>query len=74
MDDENHVETQELSYAVAGMTCEHCKSAVTEEVETVAGVQRVEVDLDTKSVVVRGEGVADDAVRAAIREAGYEAA
>lgn len=68
------METQELRYTVAGMTCGHCKTAVTEEVEAVAGVQDVDVDLDTKRVVVRGEGVTDDAVRAAIREAGYEAA
>ena len=65
---------QELSYTVAGMTCGHCKAAVTEEVEQVAGVDVVEVDLDSKRVVVRGEGVSDDAVRAAIHEAGYDAA
>lgn len=65
--------THELTYTVSGMTCGHCKAAVTEEVEAVAGVQGVDVDLDTKRVVVRGEGVADGAVRAAIREAGYEA-
>ncbi len=65
---------QELSYTVAGMSCGHCKSAVTEEVEQVAGVDAVEVDLDSKRVVVRGENVSDDDVRAAIVEAGYEAA
>ena len=65
---------QELSYTVAGMTCDHCKAAVTEEVEQVAGVRAVEVDLNTKLVVVRGDGVSDDAVRAAIVEAGYETA
>jgi copper chaperone CopZ len=56
------------------MSCAHCTAAVTEEVEQVSGVSAVEVDLDTKLVVVRGEGVSDDAVREAIREAGYEAA
>ena len=66
--------TQELTYTVAGMTCGHCKTAVTEEVEQVGGVDAVEVDLETKLVVVRGAGVSDDAVRTAIREAGYEAA
>ncbi|HVM69689.1 MAG TPA: heavy-metal-associated domain-containing protein [Gaiellaceae bacterium] len=66
--------TQELTYTVSGMTCGHCKAAVTEEVEQVAGVEGVEVDLETKLVVVRGDGVSDDAVREAIREAGYEAA
>ncbi|MBA2332794.1 MAG: heavy-metal-associated domain-containing protein [Actinobacteria bacterium] len=65
---------QELSYTVSGMTCGHCRAAVTEEVEQVAGVAAVEVDLDSKRVVVRGEDVSDDAVREAIREAGYEAA
>jgi copper chaperone CopZ len=64
----------ELTYTVAGMSCGHCKAAVTEEVEQVTGVEGVDVDLDSKLVVVRGENVSDDAVRAAIREAGYEAA
>ena len=66
--------TQELSYTVTGMSCEHCRAAVTEEVEQVTGVSTVDVDLDTKLVVVRGDGVSDAAVRDAIREAGYEAA
>ena len=65
---------QELNYTVAGMSCDHCTAAVTEEVEQVAGVAAVEVDLATKRVVVRGQNVSDDAVREAIREAGYEAA
>jgi copper chaperone len=68
------VSVQELGYTVSGMSCAHCTAAVTEEVEQVGGVTAVEIDLDTKRVVVRGEGVSDDAVREAIREAGYEAA
>jgi copper chaperone len=64
----------EHTYTVPGMTCAHCKAAVTEEVEQVAGVDGVDVDLETKLVVVRGERVADEDVRAAIREAGYDAA
>ena len=66
--------TQKLSYTVTGMSCDHCTAAVAEEVEQVAGVSAVEVDLETKLVVVRGDGVSDAAVRDAIREAGYEAA
>jgi copper chaperone CopZ len=65
---------QELKYTVAGMSCAHCVAAVTEELEQVTGVAAVEIDLDTKRVVVRGESVSDDAVREAIHEAGYEAA
>ena len=61
------------TYAVTGMTCDHCRAAVAEEVEQVAGVAAVMVDLDTKLVVVNGTGVSDRDVHAAIREAGYEA-
>ena len=63
----------DLTYVVAGMTCEHCKAAVTQEVEQVAGVESVDVDLDTKLVRVQGIGVDEAAVVAAIDEAGYEA-
>ncbi len=66
--------TDTFSYTVAGMSCDHCKAAVTEEVEQVSGVASVDVDLETKLVVVQGEGISDEAVREAIREAGYEAA
>lgn len=64
----------ELTYTVSGMSCSHCEAAVREEVSAVAGVDSVKVDLDTKLVVVRGEGLDDDLLRAAIVEAGYEAA
>jgi len=61
----------ELSYRVSGMTCGHCVAAVTQEVSQLDGVEHVEVDLDTKLVVVRG-AAADERVRAAIEDAGYD--
>jgi copper chaperone len=62
-----------LTYRVDGMTCEHCTAAVSEEVAKVAGVARVDVDLQAKLVRVSGESVAPEAVIAAIDEAGYDA-
>jgi copper chaperone CopZ len=56
------------------MHCAHCERAVTEELAAVSGVQSVAVDLETKRVVVHGTGLDDAALRAAIVEAGYEAA
>ena len=61
------------SYLVEGMSCGHCEAAVREEVEKVSGVEAVEVDLASKRVVVRGD-FQDADVRAAVDEAGYEAA
>ena len=65
---------EEITYTVKGMSCVHCKSAVESEVGRVRGVQSVDADLETKLVVVRGEGLEDGTLRAAIDEAGYEAA
>ena len=63
-----------ITYNVPGMHCGHCKAAVAEELETVAGVDSVVVDLDSKRVTVSGSDLSDEALRAAIAEAGYEAA
>jgi copper chaperone len=62
-------------YAVKGMTCEHCVSAVSSEVGNIDGVTGVEVDLATGSVTVTSESALDDAaVREAVDEAGYDIA
>jgi copper chaperone CopZ len=61
-----------LTYKVPGVSCEHCRTAITEEVSRVAGVESVVVDLDRKMVSVEGREVDDAAVRAAIDEAGYD--
>ena len=64
----------ERVYVVEGMSCQHCVDAVTREVGRVPGVREVDVDLQAKRVAVTGDEVDDAAVRAAIDEAGYEAA
>ena len=61
------------AYVVEGMSCDHCERAVKKEVEGVPGVESVDVELETKLVTVRGKGLDDAALRAAIDGAGYEA-
>jgi copper chaperone len=62
------------TYTVTGIHCGHCAAAIKEEVSSVEGVQAIDVDLDAKLVMVRGEGLSDEALREAIEEAGYAAA
>ncbi len=63
------------TYTVTGMTCGHCVQAVTGELTGLPGVAGVEVDLGTGSVTVTSaEPLSDEAVRAAVDEAGYELA
>ena len=66
--------SETTTYSVPGMHCGHCKAAVTQELEAVAGVESVDVDLDSKRVTVTGLKLDDAALRAAIDEAGYEVA
>ncbi|GAA1931343.1 heavy-metal-associated domain-containing protein [Nocardioides marmoribigeumensis] len=67
--------TTSRSYRVVGMTCGHCVAAVEREVGAIAGVTDVAVDLPTGDVVVTStHPIDDDAMAAAIDEAGYEVA
>ena len=61
-------------FEVRGMSCAHCVQAVQGEVTKVDGVDVASVNLDPGLVTVGGDGYSDDAVRAAVREAGYEVA
>ena len=62
------------SYKVTGMSCEHCVNAVTGELRRLDGVSAVTVDLvpDGFSLVTvtSARPLADDAVSAALDEAG----
>ncbi|TAL24744.1 MAG: copper chaperone [Frankiales bacterium] len=65
---------EQRTYTVTGMTCGHCVASVTEEVGEVPGVQSVDVQLESGALTVTGEGLSDDAVKAAVEEAGYAVA
>ena len=63
------------TFTVVGMTCGHCVTSVTEEVSSVEGVTGVDVDLDSGALTVTSQAAVDeDAVRAAVEEAGYSVA
>ncbi len=62
------------TYSVPGISSGHCRAAIAAEVTAVAGVDSVDVDLDTKLVRISGENLDDSALVGAIGEAGYEAA
>ena len=64
--------SDQITYTVPGVSCEHCRSAITGEIGKLDGIDTVDVDLDTKLVTVTGVGLDDAALRAAIDEAGYD--
>jgi copper chaperone len=63
------------TYAVTGMTCEHCVRAVTEEARRIEGVVDVMVDLPTGALTISSsQPVEEAAVAEAVEEAGYRLA
>lgn len=63
------------SFTVRGMTCDHCASSVRAEVEVIAGVSDVQVDVASGRVqVTSSQPVTESQVREAVEEAGYELA
>lgn len=65
-------DTTHWHYSVPEVSCGHCKAAIEREVADVAGVTAVNVDVDAKTVDITGGD--EEAVRAAIVEAGYDIA
>jgi copper chaperone CopZ len=66
--------SETITYTVPAIYCAHCAMSIREEVSEVEGVEDVDVDLETKVVTIHGSPLDDSALRAAIEEAGYEAA
>ena len=63
------------TYAIKGMTCNHCVSAVSAELGQLPGVSAVQVDLTAGTATVTSEQPIDvESVRDAVDEAGYELA
>ncbi|MBY8876734.1 heavy-metal-associated domain-containing protein [Actinacidiphila acidipaludis] len=62
----------EAVYTVTGMSCGHCESAVSKEITAIPGVTSVTAVAKTGLLTIASEQpLDDDAVRAAVDEAGY---
>ncbi|MGV9565361.1 heavy-metal-associated domain-containing protein [Streptomyces sp. NPDC003480] len=60
-------------YEVSGMSCGHCEGSVSGEISGIAGVSSVTAVASTGRVtVVSAAPLDDEAVRAAVDEAGFE--
>jgi copper chaperone CopZ len=63
----------EIVLCVPDMSCDHCVRSISAEMAVVPGVESFDVRLDAKTVRVTGTA-SEEAIRAAVAEAGYEAA
>jgi len=57
---------------IEGMSCGHCVMHVQSALEDVPGVKSAKVNLLERSAMVEGENLDDQALRAAVADAGYK--
>lgn len=64
--------THKRVFAVAGMTCERCAAAVTDELSALSGVHTVDVALSNGIVTICSSRALTDAeIATAVADAGY---
>jgi len=67
--------TVTTNVSVSGMTCGHCVSSVSEELEALAGVENVDVDLNSGGVsnvtITSTQELSPSEIGEAVAEAGY---
>lgn len=65
----------EITIKVEGMSCGHCKMAVTKAISGLNGVSSVDVDLEKGEASVSYDPQATDidAIKKAVNDAGYKA-
>lgn len=64
------VEASEVLYSVEGIDCKHCKAAAEAALEKVAGIEAIEINLEQKTVKIKGTASESD-ISAAIEKAGF---
>jgi len=68
------IEKTTVEYKVTGMSCGHCEASVRGEVSKLAGIEDIQVSAAAGTLrIVSSAELADDAVIAAVDEAGYSA-
>ena len=72
---EHAMGTVSTTVNVSGMTCGHCVSSVSEELEALSGVEKIDVDLNAGGIstvtITSSEALSSSEIGEAIAEAGY---
>lgn len=72
---EQAMSTVSTTVEVSGMTCGHCVSSVSEELEALAGVESVDVDLNAGGIstvtITSDKALSPAEIGEAVAEAGY---
>lgn len=72
-DEKGEITMMEKRMVIEGMSCGHCSARVEKALNALDGVENAKVDLEAKTAFIQlAKEVADDALRAAVTDAGYD--
>ena len=57
---------------VSGMTCNHCKANVQNNLSTIQGIENIEIDLESGMVKMSGEDINLEEVKNKVESIGYQ--
>ncbi|UCG27403.1 MAG: SO_0444 family Cu/Zn efflux transporter [Bacteroidales bacterium] len=57
---------------VKGMTCNHCRQNVENNIKSVEGIKEVRADISSGTVLIQGDRIDLDKIRNAVEQSGYE--
>lgn len=63
--------TNNMEIIVKGMTCNHCKATVENNVAALDGIESVEADFTTEKVILQGDGIDLEKVKEKVESLGY---
>ena len=62
----------EKTVKVSGMTCNHCKANVENNLSAIEGIKNIEIDLESGKVKMTGEDIDLGAVKNKVESIGYQ--
>ena len=72
--EESKIDNQmaEKTVKVSGMTCNHCKTNVQNNLSSIEGIENIDIDLDSGKVKMTGDDIDLSAVKSKVESIGYE--
>jgi hypothetical protein len=69
---ENDNDMSNKTVKVSGMTCNHCKANVQNNLSTIQGIENIEIDLESGIVKMSGEEINLEEVKSKVESIGYQ--
>lgn len=69
---ENNSDMAEKTIKVSGMTCNHCKANVENNLSNIHGIENIEIDLESGKVKMTGDDINLDQVKNTVESIGYQ--